>query len=96
MFLKCTPNFSLREEKRNKTKMAEEYCWARQSSLSRLHHHTQDSSGRSARRRDLYLTTHNTHKIETSVPPAGFEPAIPASERLQTQALDRAVTGIGT
>ena len=28
--------------------------------------------------------------------PAGFEPAIPASERPQTHALDRAATGIGT
>jgi len=27
---------------------------------------------------------------------AGFEPAIPASERQQTNALDRAATGIGT
>jgi hypothetical protein len=27
--------------------------------------------------------------------PAGFEPAIPASERLQTYALDCAATGIG-
>jgi hypothetical protein len=27
--------------------------------------------------------------------PAGFEPAIPANERPQTHALDRAVTGIG-
>jgi hypothetical protein len=34
-----------------------------------------------ARRRDLYLTTHNTHKRQTSMPPAGFEPTIPASER---------------
>ena len=30
------------------------------------------------------------------MPPAGFEPAIPASERLQTHALDRSVTGIGS
>jgi hypothetical protein len=29
------------------------------------------------------------------MPPAGFEPAIPASDQLQTHALDRAVTGIG-
>ena len=29
------------------------------------------------------------------MPPAGFEPAIPASERPQTHALDRAATGIG-
>jgi hypothetical protein len=27
--------------------------------------------------------------------PAGFEPAVPASERLRTHALDRAVTGLG-
>jgi hypothetical protein len=31
-----------------------------------------------ARRRDLYLTTHNTHNRQTSMPPAGFEPVIPA------------------
>ena len=41
----------------------------------------------SARRRDHYLTTHNTHKRKTTLPPAGFEPAIPASERPQTHAL---------
>jgi hypothetical protein len=29
------------------------------------------------------------------MPPAGFEPATPASERLQIPALDRAATGIG-
>jgi hypothetical protein len=29
------------------------------------------------------------------MPPAGFEHAIPASERPQTHALDRAATGIG-
>jgi hypothetical protein len=29
------------------------------------------------------------------MPPARFEPTIPASERLQTHALDRADTGIG-
>ena len=39
-----------------------------------------------ARRRDLYLTTHNTH---TSMPLAGFESTIPASERPQADALDR-------
>ena len=47
----------------------------------------------SARRRDLYLTTHNTHKRQTSMLLAGFEPAIPASERSQTHALHRAATG---
>jgi hypothetical protein len=48
-----------------------------------------------ARRRDLYLTTHSTHKRRASITPAGFEPAIPASERPLTHALDRAAIGIG-
>ena len=43
-----------------------------------------------ARRRDLYLTTHNTHNRQTSMPPVGFKPTISASERPQTYALDRA------
>jgi len=30
------------------------------------------------------------------MPPAGFEPTIPASERPQTHALDRAADGIGS
>ena len=33
----------------------------------------------SARRRDLYMTTHNTHKRQTLMPPEVFEPKIPAS-----------------
>ena len=49
----------------------------------------------SARRRDLYLTTHNTHNRQTSIPSVGFEPAIPAGERPQTYALDRAATWTG-
>ena len=36
----------------------------------------------SARRRDLYLTTHNTHNRQISMPPVGFEPMISAGERL--------------
>jgi hypothetical protein len=40
-------------------------------------------------------TAHNYRKTQTSMPPAEFEPAIPASERPQTHALDRAATGIG-
>jgi hypothetical protein len=39
----------------------------------------------SARRRDFYLATHNTHKTQTSTttppPPAGFKPTISARER---------------
>jgi hypothetical protein len=48
----------------------------------------------SARRRDLYLTKHNTHKRQTSMLSAGFEPAIPERERPQTHSLHRAATGI--
>ena len=48
-----------------------------------------------AQRRDLYLTTPNTHKRQTSMPPAGFEPAIQTSEWPQSHALERAATGIG-
>ena len=50
----------------------------------------------SARRRYLYLTTHNTHNRQTSMPPVGFEPTISACERPQTYALDRAATGTGS
>ena len=49
----------------------------------------------SALRRDLYLTTHNTHNRQTSMPPVGFEPTVSACERPQTYALDRAATGTG-
>ena len=63
--------------------------WARPSSFTRFLDHTQRRStvGRtplnewSARRRDLYLTTHDTHNRQTSMPPVGFEPTITASER---------------
>jgi len=48
----------------------------------------------SARRRDLYLITHNTYKRQKYMPPARFDPAIPASEWPQTHALDRAATRI--
>jgi hypothetical protein len=78
--------------------------WARASWLSRLHDHTQTHHTLgstpldkwSAQRRDLDLTTHNTHKRQTSMPSVGFEPAIPESTRPQTHALDRADTGIGS
>ena len=38
---------------------------------------------------------HNIDKRRLSMPPEGIEPAIPASERPQTYALDRAATAIG-
>ena len=49
----------------------------------------------SARRRDLYLITHNTHNRQTSMPPMRFEPTISAGQRLQTYPLDRASTRTG-
>jgi len=50
---------------------------------------------RSAWRTDLYLTTHNTHNRQTSMPPVGFETTNSERERSQTYALDRVATGIG-
>ena len=74
--------------------------WARATLLWRLHDHTQVRhtillDEWSARRRDLYLTTPNTHKRQTFTPSQGFEPTILASERMQTRALHRAAAGIG-
>ena len=53
------------------------------------------SNSTSPCRRDLYLTKHNAHKRQTSMPSAGFEPAIRISELPQALALDHAATGIG-
>ena len=71
--------------------------------LTRFHDHIQRHTtvGRtplnewSVRRRDLYLTTHNTYNRQTSMPRVGFEPTISAGERPKTYALDRAATGTG-
>ena len=43
----------------------------------------------SAHRRDLYLTTHDTHNRQISMPPVGFEPTISAGERPQAAHLLR-------
>jgi hypothetical protein len=66
--------------------------------LDRTRHTTLDRTPLdewSARLRDLYLTTHNNQKRQTSMPPAGFEPQIPTRKRPLTHALDCAATGIG-
>jgi hypothetical protein len=47
---------------------------------------------RLAHRRNLYLTTHNIQKRQTSMSPVGFEPAIPPSEQPQTYAFDHVAT----
>ena len=77
--------------------------WARASSFTRFLDRTQRriAVGRtpvnewSIRRRDLYLTTHDTHNRHTSMPPVGFEPTLSADERPQTYTLDRAATATG-
>jgi len=41
--------------------------------------------------RDLYMTIHSTHTVQSFMPPVKFQPAvpaIPASEWLQTHILD--------
>jgi hypothetical protein len=78
--------------------------WAGASSFTRFLDHTQRRTtfGRTpldewlARRRDLYLTIHNTHNGQTYIPSVGFEPTISPGERPQTHALDRAATGTGS
>ena len=65
--------------------------------VSRTHTTTHHSrwDERSACRRDLYLTAHNTHNRHTYMPSVGFEPTISAGQRPQTHALDYATTGTG-
>jgi hypothetical protein len=76
---------------------------ARVSSFTRFPDHTQwrTTVGNtpldewSARHRDNYLTTHNTHNRQASMPSVGFERTILAGERPQTHVLDRAAMGTG-
>jgi len=49
----------------------------------------------SARDRDRYLTAHNTHKCQTSMPSEEFEPAIPANQLPQTHAVDQCFSTAG-
>jgi len=45
--------------------------------------------------RDLYPKTHNSHKRQAFMYPAGCKPATPGSNGPQTHGLDCAATGIG-
>jgi hypothetical protein len=70
--------------------------------LFRLHHHLRHTTVSrtplhewSVPRTELYLTTHNTRKGQTSMPPAELERALPASERPKTHAVVRSATGTG-
>jgi hypothetical protein len=60
------------------------------SSLSWLHDHTRKDplDEWSARRRDLYLTTHNIQKRQRFIRLAGFDTSVPESERPQIHNLD--------
>jgi len=78
--------------------------WVIASSFTKFLDHTQRRTafgrtpldGWSARRRDLYLTTHTTITTDRHrCSPAGFEPTISAGERPQTYVLDNAATGTG-
>jgi hypothetical protein len=75
--------------------------WAGASAVSRLHDHTQTHHTRKDTFGIVISPTQRplpdniqTHRRQTSVPPVRFEPTIPANERPQTYALDRAATGI--
>ena len=43
----------------------------------------------------FHTSPYTTNTTQTSMPPEGFEPTIPASKLPQTHALGRAATGIG-
>ena len=67
---------------------------------SRSHSDTPHSVGPPGRgigptQRPVPGNTQHTEKTATHAYPVGFEPAIPASKRPQTHALDRAATGVG-
>ena len=69
---------------------------SRSHSDTHTHTNTRHDSSRwvnGQSQKPLYLTTHNTHREETFMFPAGFEHIIPAWELPQTHALDYAATG---
>jgi len=71
------------------------YCWGFKITLRHTTLGGTPLQEWSARRRNLHLTTNNTHKRQLSMSSAGFEPPIPARERPQNHAFDHAITGIG-
>ena len=82
---------------------AQQPWWAKVSTLSRIHDHTQThhtrqkSSGWVICPSQRPLPDNTQHSWETNVhATGGIQTTIPASERRQTHALDRAATGIGS
>ena len=70
------------------------HCWGYEITIRHTTLGRNPLNEESARRGTLYLKIHNTHKRQTSVLPAGFEPVVAASERPQTCPLDRATTHV--
>jgi hypothetical protein len=79
--------------------------WTRASSFTRFLDHSQRRTTVgmtpldewSARRRDLYLTTHNTTDRHPCPPPwVGFEPTVSPRDRPQTYTLDLVATRTGS
>ena len=73
------PSFTPNEY--NSIFLAQNPAWVRASSFTRFLDHIRHITvgrtpldERSARRRDLYLTIHNTRNRHPSMPPVGFEP----------------------
>ena len=64
-------------------------------SRTTTYHRLQDSSGRVISPTQRPLPENTQHSQQTSITPVGFERTIPASQRPQTHALDRADTRIG-
>jgi hypothetical protein len=75
--------------------------WARASSFMRFLNHTQHTTVSrtldewSAHHRDLFVTTHNTHNRQASMPLVGFKPTVSADEQPQTYTLDHAANETG-
>jgi hypothetical protein len=72
---------------------------SRSLSLTHTHTHTHTHTRHHSSERVISslqrpLPENTQHSQETSMPPVGLEPAIPASEPLQTYALDGAANGI--
>jgi len=62
------------------------HCWGSAITLGHTTLGTSPLDDGSAHRKDIYLTTHNIHNRQRSMPPARFELAMPAGKRPQTRA----------
>jgi hypothetical protein len=70
------------------------HCWGFEITLRHTAPGTTPLDEWSVCHMDLYFTTHNTHITKTFMHPVRFEPAVPASEQLQTHTLGRVLLPI--